>query len=143
MDGVRSFSGGGADERLLAVRQRVEARYGLEGDAALAASPRPAVVTVGTSWGGDRTPEFAVAVVLVTAVLVPLLCPEDRALFVTAGGRAVAGRPRPLDGAAGRPAPGGRAPPHRAGRAPCAARTAQVSVRYIRSVSWVTNPSRS
>ncbi|MFI2425048.1 ABC transporter permease [Streptomyces sp. NPDC018955] len=62
LDGVRSLAGGTAQDRPLVVRQRVEARYGLDGDAAIDPSTRPGEVTVGTAWGGNRVPEFAVAV---------------------------------------------------------------------------------
>jgi hypothetical protein len=64
--GVRALAGDPARDRPLVVRQRIEARYGLSGDSALAPSARPGEVTVGTSWGGNRVPEFAVAGVLVT-----------------------------------------------------------------------------
>ncbi|MEU6776333.1 ABC transporter permease [Streptomyces sp. NPDC046759] len=60
-DRVQALAGGGAHERPLLVRQRVEARYDL-GDAAIAPSTRPGQVTVGTSWGGNRVPEFSTAV---------------------------------------------------------------------------------
>ncbi|MFF8938850.1 ABC transporter permease [Streptomyces paradoxus] len=62
VDGVRSLAGGGAHEQDLVVRQRVEARYGLSGDAALESLKRPHEVTVGTQWGGNRVPEFSAAV---------------------------------------------------------------------------------
>ncbi|MFC8424449.1 ABC transporter permease [Streptomyces sp. NPDC057236] len=62
LDGVRSLAGGTAQDRPLVVRQRVEARYGLDSDAAIAPATRPGEVTVGTAWGGNRVPEFAVAV---------------------------------------------------------------------------------
>ncbi|MFI9762416.1 ABC transporter permease [Streptomyces sp. NPDC051963] len=68
VDHVRSLAGGSAQQQQLLVRQRVDARYGLSGDAALAPSATPHQVTVGTAWGGNRVPEFsaAVASVLVT-----------------------------------------------------------------------------
>lgn len=68
VDGVRSLAGPGAQDRPLVVRQRVEARYGLDTDPLLTPSARPGEVTVGTTWGGNRVPEFAAAVagVLVT-----------------------------------------------------------------------------
>ncbi|MFI5568635.1 ABC transporter permease [Streptomyces sp. NPDC051740] len=68
LNGVRSLAGGTAQDRPLVVRQRVEARYGLDSDAAIDPATRPGEVTVGTSWGGNRVPEFAAAVagVLVT-----------------------------------------------------------------------------
>jgi hypothetical protein len=56
------------------------------------------------------------------------------------GRRAVGGGPPPLDGAAVRG--GGRAGRGGVGAVPHAV-PAQVSVRYIRSTSWVTKPSRS
>ncbi|GGY28341.1 ABC transporter permease [Streptomyces djakartensis] len=62
VDRVRSLAGGGAHERDVAVRQRIEARYGLSGDGALAPLERPHEVTVGTRWGGNRVPEFSAAV---------------------------------------------------------------------------------
>lgn len=67
-DRVQRLAGGTAASRPLTVRQRVEARYGLGADAALAPLTKPAQVTVGTAWGGNRVPEFAVGVasVLVT-----------------------------------------------------------------------------
>ncbi|MFD5233085.1 ABC transporter permease [Streptomyces qaidamensis] len=62
VDRVRSLAGGGAHEQAVVVRQRVEARYGLSGDAALDPLKRPHEVTVGTQWGGNRVPEFSAAV---------------------------------------------------------------------------------
>ncbi|MFF7735951.1 ABC transporter permease [Streptomyces sp. NPDC007984] len=62
VDRVRSLAGGTAHEQDIVVRQRVEARYGLSGDGALAPLERPHEVTVGTRWGGNRVPEFAAAV---------------------------------------------------------------------------------
>ncbi|KUN08220.1 ABC transporter [Streptomyces yokosukanensis] len=59
---VQALAGGSAHERPLLVRQRLEARYGLSGDAALEPATRPDQVTVGTSWGGNRVPEFSMAV---------------------------------------------------------------------------------
>ncbi|GGR02832.1 ABC transporter permease [Streptomyces pilosus] len=97
VDDVRSLAGGDAHERPLTVRQRIEARYGLDGDAALAASPHPGEVTVGTSWGGNRTPEFAVAVAVV------LVTGREEASGAVCDGRivpvmwtALAGRPDPV-----------------------------------------------
>ncbi|MFF6811062.1 ABC transporter permease [Streptomyces sp. NPDC012403] len=68
LTGVRSLAGGTAQDRPLVVRQRVEARYGLDGDAAIDPATHPGEITVGTAWGGNRIPEFAAAVagVLVT-----------------------------------------------------------------------------
>ncbi|MFE9056320.1 ABC transporter permease [Streptomyces mutabilis] len=64
---VQSLAGGAAQERRIVVRQRIDARYGLEGDAAIPALTDAGQVTVGTAWGGNRVPEFssAVAAVLV------------------------------------------------------------------------------
>ncbi|WP_210592515.1 ABC transporter permease [Streptomyces sp. GESEQ-35] len=68
VDHVRSLAAGNEQKQQLLVRQRVDARYGLSGDAALDPSATPHQVTVGTAWGGNRVPEFsaAVASVLVT-----------------------------------------------------------------------------
>lgn len=65
---AQSLAGGAGGGARLTVRQRVDARYGLDGDAALEPSTTPGTVTVGTRWGGNRIPEFAVGVasVLVT-----------------------------------------------------------------------------
>ncbi len=67
VDRVQSLTGGSAHDRRLVVRQRIDARYGMEGDAAIPALTDAHRVTVGTSWGGNRVPEFssAVAAVLV------------------------------------------------------------------------------
>lgn len=62
VDRVQSLAGGTAARQPLLVRQRVDARYGLTGDAALDPLTTPHQVTVGTRWGGNRVPEFAVAV---------------------------------------------------------------------------------
>ncbi|PAZ13204.1 ABC transporter permease [Streptomyces sp. SA15] len=62
VDRVQSLASGPAAEQRLLVRQRIEARYGLTGDSALQPSTTPHQVTVGTRWGGNRVPEFAVAV---------------------------------------------------------------------------------
>lgn len=68
VDRVQSRAGGSAGGERLTVRQRIDARYGLQSDAAIAPSTTPGTVTVGTHWGGNRLPEFAVGVasVLVT-----------------------------------------------------------------------------
>lgn len=68
VDRVRSLAGGTAARQPVLVRQRVEARYGLSGDSAIPPLTTPGQVTVGTRWGGNRVPEFAVGVasVLVT-----------------------------------------------------------------------------
>ncbi|MEU6353509.1 ABC transporter permease [Streptomyces sp. NPDC047072] len=62
---VRSLAGGTTAERPLVVRQRVEARYGLDGNAAISPSTTPGQASVGTHWGGNRVPEFAVGVAAV------------------------------------------------------------------------------
>ncbi|WP_406217530.1 ABC transporter permease [Streptomyces canus] len=62
VDRVQSLAGGTAARQPLLVRQRVEARYGLSGDGAIDPLTAPGQVTVGTRWGGNRVPEFAVAV---------------------------------------------------------------------------------
>ncbi|MFF7448169.1 MULTISPECIES: ABC transporter permease [unclassified Streptomyces] len=59
---VRSLAGGRAHDQRVLVRQRVDARYGLEGDSAIPPSRAAGQVTVGTSWGGNRVPEFSAAV---------------------------------------------------------------------------------
>ncbi len=59
---VQSLAGGPASAERLTVRQRVDARSGLESDAALEPAKTPGVATVGTRWGGNRIPEFAVGV---------------------------------------------------------------------------------
>ncbi|MDH6218562.1 ABC transporter permease [Streptomyces pseudovenezuelae] len=62
VDEVRSLAGGTAHDQPLVVRQRIEARYGLTGDGAIDPATAPHQVTVGTAWGGNRVPEFSVAV---------------------------------------------------------------------------------
>ncbi|MFJ4204985.1 ABC transporter permease [Streptomyces sviceus] len=62
VDRVQSLAGGTAARQPLLVRQRVDARYGLSGDAAIDPLTTPHQVTVDTRWGGNRVPEFAVAV---------------------------------------------------------------------------------
>ncbi|CAM5627724.1 hypothetical protein SALBM311S_11531 [Streptomyces alboniger] len=59
---VRSLAGGTAHDQKLLVRQRIEARYGLSSGSTLDPSTTPHQVTVGTNWGGNRVPEFTVAV---------------------------------------------------------------------------------
>ncbi|MFB7248207.1 ABC transporter permease [Streptomyces populi] len=68
VDRIQSRAGGSAGGERLTVRQRIDARSGLESDAALPPSTTPGHITVGTRWGGNRLPEFAVGVasVLVT-----------------------------------------------------------------------------
>ncbi|NGO46521.1 ABC transporter permease [Streptomyces ureilyticus] len=60
---VQSLAGGAAGGTPLTVRQRVEARdYGLDQASTFDPSRTPGEVTVGTRWGGNRIPEFAVGV---------------------------------------------------------------------------------
>ncbi|MGW0875890.1 ABC transporter permease [Streptomyces sp. NPDC002740] len=61
VDRVRSGAGGAAEDRLT-VRQRVYTDGGVEIDGALDPSTTAGEVTVGTRWGGNRVPEFAVGV---------------------------------------------------------------------------------
>ncbi|MFK4099971.1 ABC transporter permease [Streptomyces sp. NPDC019531] len=65
VDRVQALAGGTAARRPLLVRQRVEARGGLTGDSAIDPLGTPDQVTVGTRWGGNRVPEFAVGVAYV------------------------------------------------------------------------------
>src|SRR5690606_29793111 len=97
LESVTALAGDAAADRRLVVRQRVEARYGLTGDSSIPALTRPGEVTVGTSWGGNRVPEFttAVAGVLVAGT------EKDAAAFcdgrtVTVMWLALAGRPDPV-----------------------------------------------
>ncbi|MGW0968231.1 ABC transporter permease [Streptomyces sp. NPDC002516] len=62
VDRIQSRAGGSAGGERMTVRQRIDARYGLDSDAAIAPSTTPGTVTVGTRWGGNRLPEFAVGV---------------------------------------------------------------------------------
>ncbi|NEB03928.1 ABC transporter permease [Streptomyces sp. SID13726] len=62
VDRVQSLAGGTAARQPLLVRQRVDARYGLSGEGAIEPFTAPDQVTVGTRWGGNRIPEFAVGV---------------------------------------------------------------------------------
>ncbi|WP_037678720.1 hypothetical protein [Streptomyces griseus] len=59
---VRAAAGGQAGQTPLTVRQRIDTSGGVESDAFLKPSRTPGQVTVGTRWGGNRVPEFAVAV---------------------------------------------------------------------------------
>ncbi|MER5976704.1 ABC transporter permease [Streptomyces sp. NPDC001857] len=62
---VRSSAGGTAANTPLTVRQRIDATGDIEADTALTPSGTPGEVTVGTRWGGNRVPEFAVGVATV------------------------------------------------------------------------------
>ncbi|MFJ6832885.1 ABC transporter permease [Streptomyces sp. NPDC091209] len=62
VDRIQSRAGGSAGGERLTVLQRIDARYGLQSDAAIDPSTTPGTVTVGTRWGGNRLPEFAVGV---------------------------------------------------------------------------------
>ncbi|MCX5169974.1 ABC transporter permease [Streptomyces antibioticus] len=68
VDRLQSAAGGSAARAGLTIRQRVYATDGESGGGALWPSSTPGQVTVGTRWGGNRVPEFAVgaASVLVT-----------------------------------------------------------------------------
>ncbi|MEV7889513.1 ABC transporter permease [Streptomyces sp. NPDC002817] len=65
VDQVQSLAGGTAHDQRLLVRQRIDATYGLDGDAAIPPSKAAHQVTVGTNWGGNRVPEFSAAVAAV------------------------------------------------------------------------------
>ncbi|MFF0593987.1 ABC transporter permease [Streptomyces antibioticus] len=68
VDRLQSAAGGSAARTGLTIRQRVEAAEVALDDGVLRLSSAPGQVTVGTRWGGNRVPEFAVgaASVLVT-----------------------------------------------------------------------------
>ncbi|MFS8199192.1 ABC transporter permease [Streptomyces sp. CWNU-52B] len=68
VDRVQKLAGGRADTERLTVDQRLDARNGLESDTLIAPSAEPGHVSVGTEWGGNRVPEFAVAVASVLVV---------------------------------------------------------------------------
>ena len=59
---VQSEAGGDAATTRLTIRQRIEEITDLTTDATLPTSSAPGTVTVGTQWGGNRVPEFAVGV---------------------------------------------------------------------------------
>lgn len=61
-DRIQGLAGGSAATERLTVRQRVAAEGDLSADSALDVSATPGEVTVGTRWGGNRVPEFAVGV---------------------------------------------------------------------------------
>ncbi|GGS08377.1 ABC transporter [Streptomyces humidus] len=60
VDRVQSAAGGTAAQAGLTVRQRIYIGDQVEVDGALDPSTTPGEVTVGTRWGGNRVPEFAV-----------------------------------------------------------------------------------
>ncbi|MFD9395241.1 ABC transporter permease [Streptomyces sp. NPDC060000] len=63
VDRVRAGAGGTAAEARLTIRQRIYvSSEEVEVDGALDPSTTPGEVTVGTRWGGNRVPEFAVGV---------------------------------------------------------------------------------
>ncbi|MFF4661119.1 ABC transporter permease [Streptomyces sp. NPDC001381] len=62
---VRSLAGGTAADTALTVSQRIDTSSGVEADAYLEPYSTPGRVTVGTRWGGNRIPEFAVGVATV------------------------------------------------------------------------------
>ncbi|MGW4275609.1 ABC transporter permease [Streptomyces seoulensis] len=80
---VRSLAPGAA-ARPLTVRQRVEARYGPEGDPSYEPLTAPGVVTVGTRWGGNRVPEFS------TGLASTLVAGDEKAGGEVCDGRVVA-----------------------------------------------------
>ncbi|MER7178697.1 ABC transporter permease [Streptomyces hyaluromycini] len=59
---VQAEAGGDAATARLTVRQRIQEITDLTTDATLPTSSTPGTVTVGTQWGGNRVPEFAVGV---------------------------------------------------------------------------------
>ncbi|MEW2292249.1 ABC transporter permease [Streptomyces sp. NPDC006743] len=83
VDRVRSLAGPGAATRPLTVRQRVEARYGLEGSSAYDPLTAPGTATVRTRWGGNRVPEFSVGLASV------LVAGDERAGAEVCDGRVV------------------------------------------------------
>ncbi|MEU0070678.1 ABC transporter permease [Streptomyces sp. NPDC006332] len=95
---VQSLAGGAAHDQKLLVRQRIEARYGLNTGSTIDPSTTPHQVTVGTTWGGNRVPEFSVAVagVLVTGsekTATRDLCDGRMVTIMWLG---LAGRPDPM-----------------------------------------------
>ncbi|MFF3986169.1 ABC transporter permease [Streptomyces sp. NPDC001797] len=59
---VQAEAGGEQATARLTVRQRIPEITDLTADATLPTSSAPGTVTVGTQWGGNRVPEFAVGV---------------------------------------------------------------------------------
>ncbi|MER7223753.1 ABC transporter permease [Streptomyces rubradiris] len=80
---VQSLAGGPAQGQRLLVRQRLDARYGLDNDSALPPSATAHQVTVGTAWGGNRVPEFS------TAVAAVLVAGDEKAAAELCDGRMV------------------------------------------------------
>ena len=80
VDRVRSVSGSTAP---LTVRQRIDVTYGVESNAALEPQSGAGQVTIGTRWGGNRVPEFAVGVASV------LVAGSERAAENLCGARGV------------------------------------------------------
>ncbi|MER5434370.1 ABC transporter permease [Streptomyces sp. NPDC002588] len=62
VDRVQSLAGGTAATMPLTVRQRIDVVDGVETDTYVEPVSTPGQVTVGTRWGGNRVPEFAVGV---------------------------------------------------------------------------------
>ncbi|WAU85849.1 ABC transporter permease [Streptomyces sp. Qhu-G9] len=62
VDRVQNLAGGRAGGERLTVQQRIDARHGLGSQAVLSPFGEPGRVSVGTTWGGNRVPEFATAV---------------------------------------------------------------------------------
>ncbi|MEV6763372.1 ABC transporter permease [Streptomyces sp. NPDC051105] len=80
---VRSEAGGEAATTRLTIRQRIAAITDLTTDATLPSSSARGTVTVGTQWGGNRAPEFAVGVARV------LVAGSEQASFEMCDARAV------------------------------------------------------
>ncbi|MHC5907833.1 ABC transporter permease [Streptomyces sp. S6] len=80
VDRVRSVSGSTAP---VTVRQRIDVRGGVESNSALDPQTGARQVTIGTRWGGNRVPEFAVGVASV------LVAGSERAAENLCGARGV------------------------------------------------------
>ncbi|MGI5138862.1 MULTISPECIES: ABC transporter permease [unclassified Streptomyces] len=61
-DRVQALAGGGAAGARMTIRQRIPMVHDLHSDSSTAPRHTPGEVTVGTRWGGNRIPEFAVGV---------------------------------------------------------------------------------
>jgi len=68
VDRVQGLAGGEAQGARLTIRQRIPVIYDLSSDSPIAPLHTPGEVTAGTRWGGNRVPEFAVAVASVLVV---------------------------------------------------------------------------